>query len=450
MQHAPAILRSANLVSQDKHNRLIVVSASAGTTDQLTELGSVAMQNLEHANEILAKIAHHHKTIVSEIELSTGGSLKSCSEALDLIVREARNLCHGIFYLKDCSPKTKDQLLAIGERLSAEIFSATLCLLIAERSNVIDARLLIETNDHFGQAVPQYEAIARKVKESLLKLLLDGSGRFVTQGFIGSTSAGVTTTLGRGGSDFSAAILAEAVGAFRLKIYTDVPGIATTDPRLVPHASIIHEISFHEAAELSVFGAKVLHPSTLVPAVRSDIPVEVNTSMESGHLGTLIQTNVQNPPLVRALSLKSNQSILTITNPKMLEAWGFLASVFTVFKKHRVSVDLVTTSEISIAINLNDSDISNYDLIRELEELGTVDIEVGLAIVALVGNSITHTNGLARLLFSELDDVNIRMVCMGASSHNICFLVKASEAQEVVRRLHRIFLEKDAPREVQA
>lgn len=443
LKDAQAILRSASLVARDPSNCLVVVSATAGTTDQLTELATVAIQEIKAAKKIIESIGNRHYQIIEELEQNSvvANSGADSRVSIKSILLEVQNLCQGIFYLQDCSEKTQDQLLAAGERLSAQIFALALGTITSDSVEVVDARQLIKTDQRFGQAAPLYDEVSRRTKLILEKRLEQGKQRIVTQGFIGSTAQGATTTLGRGGSDFSAAILAEALQASRLKVFTDVAGIATTDPRLVPHAKFINSISFDEAAELSVFGAKVLHPSTLVPAIRSNIPVEVNSSIEHGHRGTLIETSVENPPLVRAISLKSNQSILTISNPKMLEAWGFLSRIFAVFAKHRVSVDLVTTSEISIAINLNDSDIQNKALIQELETLGDIDIEIGLAIIALVGNSITHTSGLARYLFTELEDINIRMICMGASSHNVCFLVDEEVAPEVVRRLHRVFLE---------
>jgi len=302
-----------------------------------------------------------------------------------------------------------------------------------------DIREVLRTDENFGRAEPQIEEITTLAKEKLEPLC--NKYIVVTQGFIGSDDQGNTTTLGRGGSDYSAALIAEGVQAAGLEIWTDVPGIYTTDPRIAPKAKAISEISFSEASEMANFGAKILHPSTLLPALRHGIPVFVGSSREPGLGGTWIRKRVENSPLYRAVALRANQTMVTIRSAKMFQAYGFLAKVFEILAKHKVSVDLITTSEISVSLTLDKTDTSGGapelpPVVRsELEELASVDVERNLSLVALIGNQM-ETKGYAKNVFGTLGDYHLRMICYGASDHNLCFLVDADEAKAVVQKLH--------------
>ena len=265
----------------------------------------------------------------------------------------------------------------------------------------------------------------------------------MTQGFIGSTKEGMTTTLGRGGSDYSAALLAEGLGADILEIWTDVAGIATTDPRLCKEARAISEISFKEASELATFGAKILHPATLLPAIRSDIPVFVGSSFNPELGGTWIKKEVDEAPLIRAMALRKKQTLVTLSTPEMLYSHGFLYQIFKVFNDHKVSIDTITTSEISVALTLDDSTLLNRDLVMDLEKFADVKSEDNLALVSLIGNNINHTPGLAKQIFDSIPDINVRMICLGASKHNFCFMINDNLGSEVVNRLHRTFIGKN-------
>jgi aspartate kinase len=263
----------------------------------------------------------------------------------------------------------------------------------------------------------------------------------VTQGFIGCDELGNTTTLGRGGSDYSAALLAEAVQASNLSIWTDVVGIFTTDPRITDQARSINEISFGEAAEMATFGAKILHPATLIPAMRQDSPVFVGSSKEPEAGGTRIQRQVDSNPTYRSIALRREQTLVTVKSPQMLHASGFLAKVFTVLAKHQLSVDLITTSEISVALTFDNPHGSTQALltkavVEELEQLCEVSVEHGLSLIAVIGNKIHGTKGVGSSIFDKVNDFNIRMICHGASNHNLCFLVPEEDANQVVERLH--------------
>ncbi len=303
----------------------------------------------------------------------------------------------------------------------------------------------MRTDDQFGKAVPQPEQIKQQAETQLLPLL-DGN-IVVSQGFIGSSSQGVTTTLGRGGSDYSAALVAEAVNASTLEIWTDVPGLYTTDPRITPAAQPIKEISFSEASEMANFGAKILHPSTLVPAVRQQIPVFVGSSKAPEQGGTWIRQSVEDAPLFRALALRANQTMVTLTSLNMFHAYGFLAEVFRILAEHKISVDLITTSEVSVSLTLDQTDTGGgaptlpLKAVEELSQLCRVEVEQGLSLVALIGNQMSDTKGSAKDIFGALEDHNLRMICYGASPHNLCFLINEDEAKDVVRTLHASLLE---------
>ncbi|GAL32441.1 aspartokinase [Vibrio maritimus] len=282
-----------------------------------------------------------------------------------------------------------------------------------------DIREALKTDSDYGKAEPNIEATKAAASEKLVPLCKQHV--VITQGFIGSDEDGETTTLGRGGSDYSAALIAEAVEAAGLEIWTDVPGIYTTDPRIAPNARPIPEISFSEASEMANFGAKILHPSTLLPALRHQIPVFVGSSKAPQEGGTWVRQTVESAPLFRALALRNNQTMVTLRNPRMFQAYGFLANVFTVLAKHKISVDLVTTSEVSVSLTLDQTDTGGgapelpLEAQQELEQLCTVEVKQGLSLVALIGNNMSETKGSAAEVFDTLDSFNIRMICYGAS-----------------------------------
>lgn len=303
----------------------------------------------------------------------------------------------------------------------------------------LDVREILITDDQFSKARPLVGEI-KKQCESKLSGLRHQDVVYVTQGFIGSTKEGQTTTLGRGGSDYSAALIAEGVGADILEIWTDVAGIATTDPRICPSARVIPEISFKEASELATFGAKILHPATLMPAIRSQIPVFVGSSFAPLQGGTWIKKEVEEAPLIRAMAIRKNQVLVTLSTPEMLYTHGFLYQIFKIFNDHKVSVDAITTSEISVSMTLDESALLNKELIEDLETLAVVTIEENLSLISLIGNNINHTPGLAKKIFNAIDGINVRMICLGASKHNFCFIIDGNEGHNALSKLHQTFI----------
>ena len=431
-----AMNRSADVVLADPNTRLVVLSASAGVTNLLVSLS----EGLE-ATERFVKLDALRKIQFDILERLQNPNV---------IREEVERLLENITTLAESaslatSTALTDELVSHGELMSTLLFVE-----IMRERNVqaqwFDVRKIMRTSDRFGRAEPDVEALAELTNQQLAPRLADGI--VITQGFIGSEAKGRTTTLGRGGSDYTAALLGEALHATRVDIWTDVPGIYTTDPRVVSAAKRIDVIAFEEAAEMATFGAKVLHPATLLPAVRSDIPVFVGSSKDPKAGGTLVCKKTENPPLFRALALRRRQTLVTLHSHNMLHSRGFLAEVFGILARHNISVDLITTSEVSIALTLDTTGSTStgdtlltQSLLIELSELCRVEVEEDLALVAIIGNKLSRACGVGKEVFGVLDPFNIRMICYGASSYNLCFLVPADQAEQVVQKLHQNLFE---------
>jgi aspartate kinase len=439
MGDAECMKRSA-LVALKQNSKIVVVSATSGTTNDLIELAKTSEKSTwENASVILNKIKVKHLKLARDLDLTL-----EKIELLNELFEEVESMSRGIHLLKDCSLKALDSIQSFGERLSSILFNEAMNIVLKENhspivSKLFDARTVVKTDNQFSKARPITNEII-KLCEQHLSHLKHSETMIVTQGFIGSTIEGMTTTLGRGGSDYSAAIFAEGVGADILEIWTDVAGIATTDPRIYKNAKTISEISFKEASELATFGAKVLHPATLLPAVRSNIPVFVGSSFNPELGGTWVKQNVSEAPLVRAMAKRSKQALITLSTPEMLYTHGFLFQIFHIFNEHKVSVDAITTSEISVSMTLDDSTLQNKNLFEDLAKIAEVQVEEELCLISLIGNNINHTAGLAKKIFETIPDINVRMICLGASKHNFCFLVHESKSNETITRLHQTFI----------
>jgi aspartate kinase len=438
MNDARTMQMCADVVLQQKSS-FVVVSATSGTTNQLLNIGQMSALDLSfEAEKLIGQITERHQLIAQDLNLTPARL-----QHLQTLLKELQQLSYGIGLLKDASDRNLDSLVSLGERLSSILFTQALenQLLhkkINKKASWLEARDLIKTDDRFSRAQPLISEIAKNCEPLKPKLSQE---IFVTQGFIGSTLSGQTTTLGRGGSDFSAALFAEGLQADVLEIWTDVAGIATTDPRLVKQAQMIPEISFTEASELATFGAKVLHPATLLPAMRKNIPVFVGSSFASHLPGTWVRKTADSAPLVRALALRKNQKLVTLTTPNMWQTHGFLFQIFKVFNDYKISVDAITTSEISVALTLDSSQDLPPNVMTELSQFAEVHIETGLSLVSLIGNNVNFTPGLAEKTFSVLKDMNVRMICQGASRHNFCFLLDEYQAPLALQKLHQYFIE---------
>jgi aspartate kinase len=427
---------SADVILSNPNVRLVVLSASAGVTNILVSLA----EGCDADNRIfqLEAIRRIQYAIIDQLNQP------------DVIREEIDRMLENIAMLSEAaslatSPALTDELVSHGELMSTLLFVE-----ILRQRNVqaewFDIRKVMRTNDRFGRAEPDTAALAELAQQQLLPRLEESL--VITQGFIGSEGKGRTTTLGRGGSDYTAALLGEALKVGRVDIWTDVPGIYTTDPRIVPSAKRINKIAFEEAAEMATFGAKILHPATLLPAVRSDIPVFVGSSKDPAAGGTLVCNTTENPPLFRALALRRKQTLLTLHSLNMLHSRGFLAEVFNILARNNISVDLITTSEVSVALTLDTTgststgaSLLTTSLLTELSSLCRVEVEENLALVALIGNKLSQACGVGKEVFGVLDPFNIRMICYGASSYNLCFLVPGNDAEQVVQTLHRNLFE---------
>ncbi|WP_318475718.1 lysine-sensitive aspartokinase 3 [Photobacterium leiognathi] len=431
-----AMSRSAKIVIANPDTKIVLISACSGVTNILVELAN-GVSDASTRQQRLQTLTQTHQDVLDQLKQpsSIQDEIYSLLDSVATLAEQAAIAT---------SAQLTDQIVSHGELLSTYLFTQILVEQNAPAVRV-DIRPIMRTDDQFGKAVPQPEQIKQQAETQLLPLL-DGN-IVVSQGFIGSNSQGVTTTLGRGGSDYSAALVAEAVNASTLEIWTDVPGLYTTDPRITPAAQPIKEISFSEASEMANFGAKILHPSTLVPAVRQQIPVFVGSSKTPEQGGTWIRQSVEDAPLFRALALRANQTMVTLTSLNMFHAYGFLAEVFRILAEHKISVDLITTSEVSVSLTLDQTDTGGgaptlpLKAVEELSQLCRVEVEQGLSLVALIGNQMSDTKGSAKDIFGALEDHNLRMICYGASPHNLCFLINEDEAKDVVRTLHASLLE---------
>jgi aspartate kinase len=421
---------------------LVVVSAMGGVTDELVGL-KISSKGKERAaaEAALEKLDVRHRAALEALALPEGEA-RACAAALSEEIRRGRELSLGISLLEEISPRTSDALLAIGELLSSRLLAAALRARSTEAAWV-DPREILATDATHGAALADEAETARRVAARVLPEL--AAGRVVvTGGFVGAAPGGATTTLGRGGSDYSAALFGAAlkdaglpVGA--IEIWTDVDGILTADPRLVPGARLVPEVSSAEAAELAFFGAKVLHPATIRPAVQRDIPVAVRNTFRPDAAGTVVRRDAPGAG-VRALAMRTGVTALFVGSPRMLLAYGYAAKVFSIFERHRVAVDVIATSEVSISITV-DEKAELAGIVRDLSEFAEVSLLKHLAVVSVVGRNLRSTAGIAVRVFAALGDVNVVLISQGASDTNLTFVVAEANAPETLRRLHKEFFE---------
>ncbi len=430
-----AMQNCARIVTSSEATRIVVVSAAAGVTNHLVQLAHTPLTQQQIEETCAA---------VTKIELSILEKLSNAltiQPKLDDLLAELRTLAFHEEILK--RDDLKDQLLSLGERMSSLLFAEVLMEHGTHAIN-FDVRKVLRTDSEFGEAAPVIDKIAEQAEAYLRPEL--SNAIVVTQGFIGANEQGQTTTLGRGGSDFTAALLAEGLGAEVCEIWTDVNGVYTTDPRITAAAKPLPELSFEEAAEMATFGAKVLHPATMEPALRKNVRVFVGSSKEPAMGGTWLVKDCQEEPPFRAITRRKEQVMVTVKTPKMMYAQGFLQQVFAIIAKHRLSVDLVTTSEISVSFTLDNPANSvahrlNKDTIAELETICEVKVEDGFDLVTVVGNHMQSAKGVSSRIFAAVSEFNLRMICFGANPHNISFLVNEKDSSEIVKVLHQALFE---------
>ena len=442
VEDAAAIDRVAGIVKSRLPQRpFVVISAMAKVTDQLLAMAAAAGRGeREEALEICRALRERHYTTAGEL-LETGLHTDLHSE-LGAEFDSLEELLRGIAAVGELTPRTSDYVVSFGERLSSMI-AAPAFLARDIPATLLDARQLIITDAQHSRAVPQVGEINDRLQDRV-RPLIDRGRVPIMGGFIGATLEGVQTTIGRGGSDFSAALVGAGLDADRIEIWTDVDGMKTTDPRICADARRIKVISFEEAAELAYFGAKVLHPATVLPAVEKNIPVLVLNSRNPANEGTRIVSRApRSRSLFKAIAAKNRITIVEIVAARMLMAHGFLAKVFDIFARHRCAVDVVSTSEVSISLTV-DSNEAIPQIAADLEQLAFVKYSGRKAIVCLVGENIRETAGVAAQVFDAIRDINVRMISQGASEINLTFVIDEADVPEAVRRLHaRFFAEVD-------
>src|SRR4026207_1460163 len=414
---------------------VVVVSAMSGVTDSLLAAATTAIENnSNNAIASLEKTFRRHEAVARE--LLSNGEAATFLEELNSSTDRIANLLQTIH--ADPNHKAiQDAVVSFGEALSSTLLAAVLNH-HGVAAQQVDARGCIITNEEYTCAAPLInETFAGCQKE--LRPLLDDNIVPVLGGFIASTLSGATTTLGRGGSDYTAALLGAALQTSEIQIWTDVTGVLTADPRVVPEALTIERLSYSEAAELAYFGAKVLHPKTIQPAIEGCIPVRICNSRAPHEKGTFVGPETKTSPrTVKAIAHKTGVTTVQITSARMLGAYGFLRALFEVFERHKTVVDVVATSEVSVSLSLDDASGLPV-IVTELEQLGTVRVEKGCCIVCVVGEGLRGTPGIAARVFSAISDINVTLISQGASSINFTFAIEEEHVEEAVRRLHQEF-----------
>ena len=423
---------------------VVVVSAMSGVTDAL--LAVAASAGAAHTDDALSRLRQlrdRHLQAVSA--LTSGQRAASVAHFINLQFDELDAVARALGVLREVSPRTLDAIAASGELLNSHLIAAAL-----DEAGVpatwVDVRRVIVTDDEHTRAAPLMRETAAALRASVTPLI--EAGRVpVLGGFVGATADGITTTLGRGGSDYSGAIVGAGVGAREIQIWTDVDGMLTADPRIVPSPRLVPRLSFAEASELAYFGAKVLHPSTILPAVERDIPVRIVNSRKPAGEGTLIvgQPDAVGQPVgaerasgITALACKRDLTVVDITSSRMLMAYGFLRRLFEVFERFRTAVDVVTTSEVSVSVTVDDR--RHLDAITEaLSEFAEVSVEPEMALLCAVGDELRSDASIAPRVLSVLQGVPLRMVSQAASRRNITVVLRQHDLTGAMQRLHQEF-----------
>jgi aspartate kinase len=426
---------------------VVVVSALSKVTDGLIEATRLAAGgDGEQATEMLRSLRGRHVSVASAVT-------KDSRDAVLAIIRaefdELIGLVHALSVLREVSPRSLDAVVAVGEVLSSQIIAAALQD-DGIPSAYVDARRVLVTDAEHTGAAPEMTATHERVNQHIATVAQRGEVA-VLGGFIGATAAGVTTTLGRGGSDYSAAIFGACLGAREIQIWTDVDGMLTADPRLVPQPRLVPRLSFAEASELAYFGAKVLHPSTILPAVAKNIPVRILNSRRPENDGTVItaEGNRVNGDRVNgdrgngdltAIACKRTVTVIDITSTRMLMAHGFLRRLFEVFERFKTAVDVVTTSEVSVSVTVDDTRRLD-DVIANLRTFAEVSAEQEMAIISVVGENLRSDPMLFARAVTALERIPLRLVSQAAGRRNITFVLRDSDVPHAMQSLHETFFE---------
>ena len=434
-----AINRLIGIVGQQqaktKSAPLVVVSALSGVTDRLVAIAQLAEEGASQraAADVQALLERH-------ISVATAVTSESRTRLLADVrreIEELNGLVHALAVLREVSPRSRDAVHAVGELVSSRIVAAA----FADRgiaSRWVDARTVLITDAEHNAAAPDMMETCDRARERVAPLLADGTV-VVLGGFIGATASGITSTLGRGGSDYSAAIFGACLGVDEIQIWTDVDGMLTADPRIVPQPRLVPQLSFAEASELAYFGAKVLHPSTILPAVAKNIPVRILNSRRPDNTGTLI--TAEGRPAegqLTALACKRDVTVIDITSTRMLMAHGFLRRLFEVFERFKTAVDVVTTSEVSVSVTVDDTRRLEA-ILDSLHNFAEASCEREMAIICAVGENLRLDPTLFGRAVTSLDRIPLRLVSQAASRRNITFVLRDADVLHAMMRLHETF-----------
>ena len=422
--NAERIRKTADIIKAHiQQNPIVVVSAVAKITDALIKLANAAANG--KGEDVFDSIKEIHFKILDELELEKSLLNEDLNELKELVKQTQSN--------KKIDARLLDYFESFGERMSSKIVAAEMNKIGIKSGAFNSWDLGLLTNNNFGNAEPLETAYVN-LKNNIAKL----NELPVITGFIGRTEQGGITTFGRGGSDYTAAVIGSAIDADEIQIWTDVNGIMSTDPKVVPDAMPIKQVSFAEASELAYFGARVLHPKTILPAMRKNIPVRVLNSFNPEEEGTTIVNKSEvSDETVKSIACKNNTTLIHVESTRMLGAYGFLARIFYIFDKYRKSVDVISTSEISVSLTVdNGENVEN--ILRELKEFANVEIAKNKSIICVVGEGMRHTPGIAGITFKALSDngINVEMISQGASQINITFVVDGKDAARAVKVLH--------------
>jgi aspartate kinase len=422
---------------------VVVVSAMAKVTDQLLRAAAVAAQGDRAGTlAISSRLRTRHRETAAAL-VQNPADQAALLEVIDQKFDSLDEILRGLSAILELTPRISDLIVSFGERISSRIVAAAFRERGIDAAHV-DAREVVITDSQFQKAVPQDTLIEKRAAEKLRPLTNQGKVP-VMGGFIASNEAGITTTLGRGGSDFTGALIGGALNAEAIEIWTDVDGILTADPRVVSEALRVKVISFEEAAELAYFGAKVLHPATILPAVKKNIPVLVLNSRNPACEGTRIISlapHCKSP--FKSIAVKKKLSIIDVVASRMLMTHGYMKEVFTIFDKYQCPVDMVSTSEVSVSLSV-DSNEKLPAIAAELGKLADVKYEGRKALICMVGEDIRGRNGMAAQVFTAIRHINVRMISQGASEINMSFMIDEDDADEAVRSLHAAFFQDPDP-----
>lgn len=438
---ADRVANAIDIVAARREQKpIVVVSALAGVTNELVAASEAARAgDGERVDKIIAAVRQRHEDVAVQLVQQKLDFFESFTRQLDKQIEQIHTILRGITLLGEITSRAKDKVVSIGEKLSSVLFAYSMMMRAVPGEHVHSEEVVI-TDDRFGEARPLM-AETRTAARRVLLPLVERNLVPVLGGFIGSTRDGATTTLGRGGSDYSAAIIGAAVGANEIQIWTDVDGMMTCDPRLIPNARVIDTISYVEAAELAWFGAKVLHPKTIAPAVEQNIPVRVLNTHNVSSPGTLVtQGGDTRDHGARAVAVKRGVTVVNMTSSQMLGAHGFLAKLFAIFEQLEVSVDLITTSEVSVSVTIDDKH-NLKQLVERLAPVASVEVMENQSIVAVVGRSLMRDSDVGAKIFTALRGVPMSMFALGTSGLNLSIVVDEKDADRAVKSIHEALFE---------